>query len=324
MNRKIIISMLIIAVLSSYLYISNRSKDSAIELDKWDGNAEEIIIQQPGKRIRLVQRKGDWFVSDPARSDVIEYPADRVIVEDIEKSLKELKIVELISKKGFYKKYELTPNKYTEIIVRKNSKQFRKFTIGKKSSTFHHTYIKIDNKPEIYLAAETFNRILNKTADDLRSKEIFKIDSKEITYFEINHRGRIFAFSKIVEEKKIKAEKSESIEDRDKKEDAIKTEKWVCKGYENITFDKNKIDSFLSNFNPLKTTKYSELKKDNFGNPVCRIKVKSYEKEVSLSLVFKDKDNNYISTSSENPYVFIIDEWKAKKFLIKNIDGFKE
>ncbi len=317
MNKKLAISIGIILILSAYIFLRDVKKSPRFpQLPSWENSADEIIIKKNDSEIKISNKNGKWFINDEA------YPADKNSVESIEKKMKNIKITDLISEREFLDKYGLSPQKRISVIVKKKGKLLRDIFIGKKSSTNRHTYVKFAQKPGIYLAAETFDRDLNRSVDDLRDKDIIKISGESISQFEINYKGRHFLFTKKVEEK----EPEEGKEDKkdNKKTEPEKIVKWICKGYEKAPLSTQKVNNLISGFNPLRASDYPKIEKKSLTKPLCTVKLKAYEKEIVLNIFKKGDGEKYISTSSEGPYVFTLDRWRVKKFFIENIEELKE
>ncbi len=314
MSKKIIISLGVIAVLAAYLVISNWECSSRGKIPSWD-ESSEIVISGPGGSIRFHKKNDRWVIGDG------EYPADPAKVENIEKSLKDLTIENLVSKKGFFKKYELTPDRYTEATVKKGKETLLQVKFGKKSSTGRHTFIRIGDGPEIYLATGTYDSVLKTDPEEYRDRAILKITGESVTSFEISHRGRVYSFEKKTVEKK----GEESTAGTEKKAEQVTTEeKWVFAGNEALAIDTNRVTSLLNTLNPLRASSFPDLEKDKLKNrlPLAVVRIKAFSKEITLSILYKNSEDRYVSISSESPYVFTVDEWMAKKFFINSIDTF--
>src|SRR4030042_3051090 len=123
MNKKILISSSIIIILALYIIIANVKRSSDVpDRKKWEGTADEIIITRSGGTIQLLKKEGKWVVGDKA------YPADAKAVNEMEKRFKEIHLTDLISTKGYYVKYDLTPDRYVEVIISKNGASCRHIT----------------------------------------------------------------------------------------------------------------------------------------------------------------------------------------------------
>ncbi len=317
MSRKMLISLGIVAVLMLFIVLKNRKSSPDLpELSNWEESAGEIVIKKKDSVINLRLSEEKWLIND-------KYPADKNTVTGFEKKIKEMKIVDLISKKTFYKKYDLTPEKAVSVTVSRKGKKLRELLIGKKSSTNRHTYMRIDGKPEVYLVSGTFDREVSKSVDELRDKEILNIGKDSIEELEISYRGRSFLFSKKVEEKKPEKD-AKAKEKKDKPAKPEKVEKWVCKGYPQVKISSQKMNPLLAGFSPLRASSFPEMKKSSLGKAQGSLKIKAFNKTISVDFYEQQKDKKYPAVSSESPFVFTLDEWRVKKYLMDNIEGLKE
>ena len=307
MNKKFIISVSAIAVLLLYILIANMKNSSDIPtLPRWDVKSDEIIITRPSGTIKLYVKEGKWVINDEA------FPADEKAVADVEKQFKDIRLSDLISKKGFYNKYDLTPDRYSEIIFKKGEAVFRKFKLGKKSSTGRHTFVRVDDRPEIYLAEGTFDQVLNKTLDDYRDKNVVSIKKDSVSEVTIEYLGSRLA---LVREKKGGAGRDKTAA---KKSAA---EKWVITGQETVPVDAVKVDAILAGLDPLRAASFLEIQKETLSQRVCGIQIKAGKKEIAVA-IYK-KDNKFIATSSENQFVYVLDNWAAERFFIAGADKLK-
>jgi len=317
MNRKIIISLGIVALLLGYIYLSDhKGGDDFPDLKEWKGSSSEILIEGPGSTVKLVNLNGKWLINKG------KFPADKTKVEAIEKKLRDLDFTDLISTQKFYDKYDLTAEKAVKVRISQGDDVVRQVMVGKKSSTGKHTYVRIDNKPEVYQVAGILEGDLKMGVEDLRDMEIFRISKDAVKEFEVKYRGRTFAFKKVIEKIPVKAENKgdEKAKEEVKKEETV--EKWICKGFEMASLDKNRIDSFLSSFNLLSASGYPDLDVKSMKRPMSTVRIRACDRDIVLN-IFKKKDNKYISSSSESPYVFTMDEWKVKKLFIENLEDYK-
>ena len=66
--------------------------------------------------------------------------------------------------------------------------------------TNRHTFVMIDERPEVYLAEGTFEQVMNKGVNDFRDKEILKVRQGDVSEFSIQYHGRTYSF--VLEEDK--------------------------------------------------------------------------------------------------------------------------
>lgn len=314
MNRKLIISLGIIAVLVLYLLLvkSDRPSSRVPDVDQWEGECTEIVIDKKSEeKIRIYKKEGKWVLGEEA------FPADITRVEKMITSMKELEITDFISDGPYYEKYDLTPGRAFRVTVKEDSKILRDVLIGKKSSTNRNTYIKFPEKKEIYLSSGNLVSDFDQEIADLRDKEIYNIDKDAVESLELVYNGKKLTFTKQVVEVKDEAAK-EGEEAEVKKE-----EKWVCKEYKSLELSSNKVESLVNSFRTIKASSFPDIKKDAMRSSVCTLKGRAYNKDIILTIHKQDDEKNYLCTSSESPYVFTLREYNVKKFF-KGISDFTE
>jgi hypothetical protein len=313
MNKKIVISGSIIALLLLYIVVSNLKRSGDVpELPRWEGVADEIMITGSGGGIRVFKKDGRWLVGDKA------YPADPKIAGEVENRFKDMRVTDLISSRGYYARYDLTPDKYTEVIIKKSNKIIRKIKIGKKSSTGRHTFVKVNDKPEIYLAEGTFDIIQNKKADDFRDKDVLKITRGSVSSFTVEYQGAVFAFSRESDQNAGGTAAAGSGKKQEQKQGGAR---WVCRGYDAVKLDTARVESLLQSLDPLRASSFPDIQKEALPQRTCVVKVKAGQKEIVLTMY--RKDDTYLATTSETPYVFAVEKYNIEKFFMHGLDQVK-
>lgn len=314
-NKIFLFSVLAIAVMGAYLLFGDffRTSDysSVINIK---GDAEEIVIKKPSApEIKLFKKEGLWVTGKNS------YPADADLIKNIEKDLKGLKISDQISKGEFLHKYDLDPEKAVEIKITYSGNRTKTITAGKKSSTGNHIYIRIDGKPEIYLAAGRLDSLLSKSEDDFRNREIVRIPSFSVDSFEITYKGRSFSFTRKSEEKSVRGAESEGKPAGEDKK--VKVDTWICRGFENEKLDTDKINSIIADFNPLRVSSFLNDEKIKQA-PAASVKIKYSGKDFQLEIFEKEKDSYFVKSSGSD-YLFMLEDHIIKKYLLESIDTLK-
>lgn len=321
MNRKLAFSLGIIAILLGYIWFSRGTGSRNIpDLPDWEGEATEITINRPdGGAIKLVNEKGKWLLNDE------KFPADLQRIEGLENRLRDLEITDLISRKGFFQNYDLTPEKAASITVKQGDRVVRDLMIGKTGTTGRHTYIRINKGGDVYQVSGVFTGETGGTVDDFRDKTVFQVEKEAVTGFAVSYKGKTFTFKKevIAPEKPSEAEKAKSKIEGSPAE-PMKKEKWTCAGYEQVTLNSARIDGLLGTFNPLKASGFAAVDRETMKRPAAVMTIKAYNKDIILTVFDKKEDNRYLATSSESPYVFYLDEWKIKKYFIENLKEYTD
>lgn len=313
-NISFFFSLLVIAMMTAYIIkgdIFTTSTYTDVVTIKSD--ITEIIIKKPASEIKLTKKDGKWLVG--ANS----YSADQELMRTIEKEIKSLKISDHISNGEYASKYDLDADRAVELKITFANNVQKSISAGKKSSTNKHIYIKMDGRPDVYLAAGNIDSVVLKNEDDFRNREIVKIPPDAVSSFEITSRGRKFSFIKKSEEKNEKITAPDGTPSADERK--IKTDSWSCSGYDNIKLDTNSVTALISDFNPLRAASYI-YDSVKFTNPAVTVKIKSGGKEFELAIFDKVRDK-YPAKSSDSEYFFNLDDFIVKKLLLENIDTLK-
>ncbi len=305
MNKKAVITICLILFLSAAMLLKNRSCSTVPKLEGWYEPADEIYIKGKDNTLNMVKKDNIWYLNEQA------YPGDAGLIDSLERKARDFKLLDLVSEKGYFDKYELTDEKGVSVIIRGKGKLLRKILIGKAGSTNNHSYIKVGDREEIYLASGIMRSDFTRPVDDLRDKVIFDVKSSEIKSFSINYGGKNFSFIP-------NPAKGESA---DKQKDAKKPESgWICKEYEKVRLNDSSINAILQIFAPLKAAEFPEnADKKSTGSAVCRVSIMSGDKKIELEIYSgKFKDMNYASSTGSR-YIFTIGSWQTQKLFIKNI-----
>jgi hypothetical protein len=311
MKKKAIITIMLILALTAALVIKNYGTRSTVpELEGWYEPADEMIIKGTGLSLSLVRKENSWFINEQA------YPGDAELIESLERKARDFKLLDLVSEKGYYDKYDLTDEKGISVTVKGKGKVLRKILIGKAGSINSHSYLKVDDRKEIFLASGIMKSDFNLPVSDLRNKVVFDIKSPDIKSFSINYGGKNFEFQ--LNPAKSGTEKKQDNTETKQKEKS--QPKWICKGYEKMNLNDAAIDSVAALFSPLRAAEFPEVTdKKTSGNSLCKVTILYDTKKIELEIYSKkDKEMNLASTS-ESKYIFTLGSWQTEKLFIKNI-----
>ncbi len=308
MNRKLLASLGIIALLAVALFILTRERGADLpRLKPWSGETEEIVIKRPGDTVRLFREDGAWFLGDA------KYPADPKAVAGLEGKMKGLALSDLISEREHYERYDLGKDRAIEVAVRAGGREVRRVFIGKKSGTYRHTYVRLSDRPAVYLAEGALTDEFGKPFDDFRNREIFSAAKSDIRSIEIRFGPSLVTLEKIDAPKK---EPADAKAGKDGKGgDAPKEERWVCRQCAGAA-DDARIGQIAGSFAPFAVAAFPAIEKKALGPARCTLRIKTGEKNIELAFHSKMENNRYLGASSESPYVFAVDAWKAERYFV--------
>ncbi|MCK5311658.1 MAG: DUF4340 domain-containing protein [Desulfobacteraceae bacterium] len=282
MKKEYFLLLLAIIALSAYLFFQNKDQTGNLlpEIVKIDeAKIESIEIIKNNETINCFKDNDEWVVTQN------KFPGNTGTFAEMIASINNLTITTLISEKENFKRYDLDKEKAIKVIAKGKDGILRKFSIGKTAPTQKHTFITLDDKKEIFHATGNLRRLFNKSVDNLRDKQIQKFDPTTIKSMELSKGD----FKKTLNKKDL----SEN--------DLLKT------------------------LADLRCSSYVEAQTNaDFENkiPLLKIILKSEqtaEQTYVLTLFPKTEHDKYIGLSSENKYVFLLEDYVADD-IISNID----
>lgn len=311
MNRRLLVSLGIAALLVAVIVIKKWEPGSGVpEPGKFATPADEIRVKAKGYSLKLVKSGDRWLINEEG------YPADEGLVADIEKKVSGLKLLDLVSEKGYYDKYDLTEETGVEVTVSAGGRQLRKVMIGKQGLTNSQVYVRLDDSKGIYLASGITAAEFRPEVDTLRDKKIFDAKADEVLSFSIRYAGREYAFVR-AEDKKVETDvKGEG------KTPAPEPPVWKCMGYESMELNSEMVSNILHSFAPLRASTFTEGPLTR--SVICTVKLKTSDSAYELN-IYGGKDREmYYASSPSSPYTFTLGGWQTEKYFIKNIKGFKK
>jgi len=305
MKNKTFISIGLILVLSAALVIKNYGCGSKVpELEGWYEPADEIDIKGKDVSLYMVKKENSWFINEQA------YPGDAELIENLERKARDFKLLDLVSEKGYYNKYDLTEETGISVIIKVKGKVLRKILIGKAGSTNNHSYLKVDDRNEIYLASGIMKSDFSISAADLRDKRIIDVKSTDVKSFSINYGGKIFNFE-------LSPSKNESEKNNEKRTSGSE---WICREYGKVNLNDSAVNSILALFSPLRAAEFPEkAEKKNAGNTICKVNILYADKKIELEIYSKKDHEMNLASSSESKYIFTLGKWQTEKLFINSI-----
>ncbi len=302
-NRKLIIPLGIILLLGILYFLTSLRDRSADlpELKKWSGEADEITIARPGDSLRIYRKEGRWVIGDQA------YPADDKIVGTLLEKLKNLQITELSSTRPYYEKFDLTSEKALPVTVKQGGRVLRDLLIGKRSETTSHTFIQLKGRAEVYKVSGLQREDCDKGLNEWRDKSIINVPAKNISSLQILHKGKSLTFEKITG---VKASPGPA-PDKAKPEAA---ERWICREHNNLILDERKTQALIRSFGPMKAFNFADIEAKSLKNAETLIKINAAGKTYEVRIYSKTKGDQYPCTSSELPYIFLLDKFGAERY----------
>ncbi len=278
----------------------NRFSSDLPELTAWEDSIKELTISKNNTTIRVYKKSEKWVIGDNA------YPADQKGIENFIKGMKDLKITDLISNKKFYNRFELNPEKAIQIKVSGEKTLLRNILIGKTSAGGRQAYVKLADAAAVYLASGNLNSDFNKSVDDLRDKKIMEVTASAIESLALKYNNQSYTLVK----EKITAKPAD-----DKKEENKPKEIWVVQNNKGLKLDQKKISSLVNGLGNVSADAYPDEKIKPNQKSLCALKIYAFNKELTLDIFKKLKNDKYLCKSSESDYIFTLSKSKAEGFM---------
>jgi len=316
-KKEYIILFLIIIALSLYLFFHNPDKTN-YQMPKIPLIAEnkisKIEITMPDRTLIINKDTNNWKIAPE------NFPANINKVKSMLKIIKNFTLTAFVSKAKSYERYDLTDNKIT-VKAWENKKPVLEFSIGKTAPSYQHTFVKLDDNPNVYHAKGTFKETFNISLEDLRDKIVFAFKQNDIFHIQIK-KGK----QEIVLNKKqipVEIDIKKSTDDDKSKLAQDKTKLMMWESSDGRKCSELILNNMFSTLSELKCEKYiSGSKKEDCKKPAFTVLLKG-QKQYMLNIFDKKDENNYSATSSENSYPFLLSKKKAED-IMKKIDELIE
>lgn len=182
MNKRNIILLSLVAVAAIVLILQRTVKPRALEqLPEWKAEADTVLIGGPKGEVELTKSGANWIVAPGS------YTADTSRVTSLLNTLRDMKILEKISDREYYDKYDLTDAAGIPVRVKSGDTVLLDIIAGKVSPAGSMTYIRYPGTAGIYLVSESLRTDLERDVQYYRDKKIIAVDSGEIEKISIEN-----------------------------------------------------------------------------------------------------------------------------------------
>lgn len=305
MSIKRIVILSIIVVLAAVLIIQRFVDFSRTpEIETWEGNPDRVTIVRPSGSSAddadsgtiILEREGsEWTVTED------RFPADGDTVSTLVDMLRDITLLDVISRNREYARFELDDEQAVRVTVEKDGETVMDLLIGKASPTNRQSYVKPVDRNEVYLASENLRRQTDKEILAFRDKHIFGLDENSIDKVTVEYEG---------EEYTVVKEDAEGV--------------FRLTGDSEVELDQDKVKNLLRAFSNVNARDFPK-EANGLKQPVCIAQAFEGTKSVSISIFPKEEEENeYKARASETPYVFTLSTYQAERFMKKTEDLAKD
>ena len=283
-RKEYIILLLLILLSLVYLFVK---KDFKIHYDVPQLDAlereeiEKMTIEDSTNSVEL-KKEGDSWIFLPEG-----YRADLTQINSLLGEVTNLSLMDLISKRNNYDRYELDEKKALTVSVYTQEGPVLEFLLGKSSSNNIYSYIRLKDRDGIYSVQGNLKPIFTPSVDKWRDKQVVSFDPQSIREIEVLRDDERKKFVLTGEGDQASwTEEETPLENSDEIKDRIKA------------------------VSILKTTAYLE---EVSGKPLLEVRFKG---DASHSItIFEKLEDGYSAQSSYSDYPFILPSYMADDIL---------
>jgi hypothetical protein len=177
MKKGYLIPILIILILAGYLILKKEDRrhytlpePPAVDTETID----RLTVEKDSQTFEFTRTKSGWMVSDEA------YPAESAAVEQMLNVISNLALSALVSEKQDLARYELDPSHRLTVTAFQKDVPALSIKIGKTAPTFNHTFVMLENDPNIYQARDSFRSHFNKSLNEFRDRQVLTFQEDDI------------------------------------------------------------------------------------------------------------------------------------------------
>lgn len=276
-KKEYIIAAVIIVLSLTYLIVRSDSKVNYkvprfTEVVKDEITAISMIDENQSVELR---KTGDSWLIEPQG-----YRADSSQISRLLSEASELTVVDLITNREDYERYELDDSKAINIKISTEEGTQREFALGKSSSSAIYSYIRLPEEKGIYSVRGNLKNVFSLSLDTWRDKQVMSFDPESVGALEINNEGNIVTFTKTT---------------------VTETPGWSRDG--EILENSSEFDNQIKTLSMLKNTGF--LEEENDGPAQVTVKV-TLPSGVHTLEVFEKLENGYKAKSSYAEGSFMI------------------
>jgi hypothetical protein len=177
MKKEYLILILIIAALAGYLVLNKEDRrhytlpdPPAVDTEKIDS----LTVEKTDQTLDFIRTESGWVVTKQS------YPADSNAVRQMLDVISGLTLSALVSEKQDVIRYELDDTHRLAVTAFEGETPVLSFKIGKTAPTYNHTFVMLENDPNIYQANDSFRSHFNKSLDEFRDRRVLTFQEDHI------------------------------------------------------------------------------------------------------------------------------------------------
>jgi hypothetical protein len=198
MKRSSLYSLLALGVLAIAAFyalnregeVSSTGEPENMLVDYDSAAVDKLEISSPTASVVLEKQAGVWMLTSPLR-----YKADESAVASAVGKGRTIGLTSVISTNPEKQHLFQVDSTGTFVKVYERGTAKAAFYVGKASSSFSETFVRVDGSSEVQLANEALAHYFHKQPKDWRDKTIFKVDEGSIKSIRFRYGDTTFALS---------------------------------------------------------------------------------------------------------------------------------
>lgn len=173
-----VIPLTIIAALTVYLI--TRSEDRlhyelpTLPLLEFSA-VDQVDLKRGETQVRLLRNEDNWVIDGP------DFAAEPAIIEGMIRTAANLTLTDLIAREPTYARYGIDETEAITATFRQGTRLLRMLKIGKRSPTYSHTYVMVDDDPRVFQAVGNLTNTFTAQEQLLRDRTVLTFAANEIS-----------------------------------------------------------------------------------------------------------------------------------------------
>lgn len=176
--RNTLIALLVLVLIGGYAFVNyyfSKPEPARTAFDIKGDDIAKVDLKYPTRDLTLERKAGEpWMITAPMGAK-----ADQTAANNLARAIADCEITKTVEEKADdLAPFGLTKPQVTITITDTKGKTLPGLVVGKNTPVGFSSYLKYADKPEIMLTSSAFSSGMNKTADQMRDRELmsFKVD----------------------------------------------------------------------------------------------------------------------------------------------------
>ncbi len=198
MKRNTLYSIIVLIVLAIVAYFAlhregeiSSTGSSGTMLASYDSTAvDRLVFVSATGTVVLEKEAGTWMLTSP-----FKYRADEASVTSAVGNGRSIELKSLVSTNPEKQKLFQVDSSGTRVQVYEKRNLKASFYVGKASSSFTETYVRLEGSNEVHLAAGMLSTYFNKQPKDWRDKTVFRVEESKVRSVRFQYGDTTFTLS---------------------------------------------------------------------------------------------------------------------------------